>query len=210
MMRDVLDSVTSQPGVCLAAIFSNEGVPLCILEASGSADAWNDITKGSAVAADANGQQVDAASIVAFAASWVEDLDRTCGGVGWDFEKRFSMVASEGSLVVQRGPGANVLAVLEPGVDPQSVHFPLDVSVERLHRLLREMGRSEQEQPPAPLAGVQAECEGATGWAASSESSGRVPLGELMTNTVSEPGAAADVPAASAANDAINRSSGDH
>ncbi|MCP4870679.1 MAG: hypothetical protein GY898_18415 [Proteobacteria bacterium] len=209
-MRDVLDSVTTLPGVRLAAIFSNEGVPLCILEADAAAGTWADITSGSATAADSSGQQVDAASIVAFAASWVEDLARTCGGVGWDFEKRFSMIASEGALVVQRGPGANVLAVLDLGVDPEAVHFPLDVAVERLHRLLREMGRSEQVQPPAPFAGGQTESKGAAVSAASSEASGSVPLGELMTNTASEPGAAADVPAASAANDATNRSSGDH
>ena len=210
MMKDVLDSVTSQQGVRLAAIFSNEGVPLCILEADSSAGGWVDITTGSTVAIDAGRQQVDAASIVAFAASWVEDLARTSGGAGWDFEKRFSMIATEGALVVQLGPGANVLAVLEPGADPQSVHFPMDVAVERLHRLLRERGRSEQEQPPAPIAGVQTESEGAASAAGPSKPSGTVPLGQLMTNTVSEPGAAADVPTAGAVNNATNRSSGDH
>ena len=46
MMRDVLDSVTGQPGVRVAAIFSCDGLPLCILEADAATGithrvAWN-------------------------------------------------------------------------------------------------------------------------------------------------------------------------
>lgn len=210
MMRDVLDSVTGQPGVRVAAIFSCDGLPLCILEADAATGAWLDITSCAGPVDAVDRDRVDASSIVAFAASWIDDLARTSGGVGWEFEKRFSMVASEGSLVVQLGPGANVLAVLEPEVDPSSVNLPLEVAVERLQRLLREMGRSDNVQPPAPLAGGQPESKGAAESAASKSMSGTVPLHELMNDSVSEPGAASDVSAASAASDATNRSSGDH
>jgi predicted regulator of Ras-like GTPase activity (Roadblock/LC7/MglB family) len=210
MMRDVLDSVTGQPGVRVAAIFSNDGLALCILEADAATGAWLDITSCAAPSDAAERDRVDATSIVAFAASWVDDLARTSGCVGWEFEKRFSMVASEGSLVIQLGPGANVLAVLEPEVDPGSVSLPMEVAVERLQRLLREMGRSDNVQPPAPFAGGQMESRGAANSAASESMSGAVPLHELMNDSVSEPGAASDVPAANAASDATNRSSGDH
>lgn len=209
-MRDVLDSVIGQPGVRVAAIFSNDGLALCILEADTATGAWLDITSCAAPSDAAERDRVDATSIVAFAASWIDDLARTSGGVGWEFEKRFSMVASEGSLVIQLGPGANVLAVLEPEVDPRSVSLPMEVAVERLQRLLREMGRSDNVQPPAPFAGGQLESRGAVDSAASEAMGGTVPLHELMNDSVSMPGAASDVPAANAASDATNRSSGDH
>ncbi len=210
MIREVLDSVTAQPGVRVAAIFSNDGMALCILEADAATGAWLDITSCVTPVDSVDRDRVDASSIVAFAASWVDDLARTSGGVGWEFEKRFSMVASEGSLVVQLGPGANVLAVLEPEVDPASVSLPMEVAVERLQRLLREMGRSDNVQPPAPLAGGQKESRDAASSAASKQVGGTVPLHELMNDSVSEPGAAPDVSAASAASDATNGSSGDH
>jgi hypothetical protein len=209
-MRDVLDSVIGLLGVRVAAIFSNDGLALCILEADAATGAWLDITSCAAPSDAAERDRVDATSIVAFAASWIDDLARTSGGVGWEFEKRFSMVASEGSLVIQLGPGANVLAVLEPEVDPRSVSLPMEVAVERLQRLLREMGRSDNVQPPAPFAGGQMESRGAVDSAASESMSGAVPLHELMNDSVSKPGAASDVPAANAASDATNRSSGDH
>jgi|GEM_PF-2776964 len=210
MMRDVLDSVTGQPGVRVAAIFGSDGLALCILEADAATGAWLDITSCAVSMESADRDRVDASSVVAFAASWIDDLARTSGGVGWEFEKRFSMVASEGSLVVQLGPGANVLAVLEPEVDPAGISLPMEVAVERLQRLLREMGRSENVQPPAPLAGGQLESRDAAGSAASSPVGGTVPLHELMNDSVREPGAASDISAASAASDATNRSSGDH
>ena len=43
VMRDVLDSVIGQPGVRVAAIFSNDGLALCILEADTATGAWLDI-----------------------------------------------------------------------------------------------------------------------------------------------------------------------
>jgi hypothetical protein len=207
-MRDVLDSVTSLPGVRVAAVFSDDGLPLCVLEAGQGTGEWHDRTLGPGAAVES--QRIDSASIVAFAASWVDDLCRTSGGAGWDFERRFTLVATEGTLVVQLGPTANVLAVLEPGIGPDTVAFPMEVSVERLQRLLRGMGRSGDEQLPAPIASSRTENDAAADAAATTPVGGTVPVHQLMDHPVSDPGAAADVPATGSANEAPQGSSGDH
>ena len=202
-MRDVLQSVTSIPGVQVAAVFSDDGLPLCILEADAATSEWHDRTAASGLAVES--LRIDPASIVAFAASWVEDLCHTGASADWGFERRFTLVATEGTLVVQLGPAANVLAVLEPGVAADSVAFPMEVAVERLQRLLRGLGRRNDEHPPAPLA--RAEGDGAEEPPTSNRTT---PVRELMDHTVGEPGAAADVPATGAASHATNRPSGDH
>ena len=81
-MRDVLDSVTSLPGVRVAAVFSDDGLPLCVLEADQGTGEWHDRTSGPGAAVES--QRIDSASIVAFAASWVDDLCRTSGGAVCD------------------------------------------------------------------------------------------------------------------------------
>ena len=70
MMRDVLDSVTGQPGVRVAAIFSCDGLPLCILEADAATGAWLDITSCAGPVDAVDRDRVDASSIVAFAGAW--------------------------------------------------------------------------------------------------------------------------------------------
>ncbi|MDG1050507.1 MAG: hypothetical protein P8R46_09905 [Planctomycetota bacterium] len=210
MMRDVLESVTSLEGVRLAAVLGRDGLPLCVLEEGPRPGEWVDATAGGPPSGALRPGESDSSSLVAFAASWVDDLSRTSEGVGWEFEKRFTLVGSEGALVVQLGPGANVLAVLGPDVTPESVALPMDVSVERLQRLLREMGRRDLEQLPAPFAGGKNDAEGVAGAMPTDGVNGAVPIHKLMDDPVGKPGAAADLPAAGAATDATNRFFGDH
>lgn len=150
MMHDVLQPLTLQPGVKQAAVISADGVPVCVLERSSySGGEFVDCTNSSQTSLE--GQRIDPASLVALAASWVDDVMRAGGQIAWELPKRFVLCASQGTLVVQQGPNAHVMVVIEPSVSPETFALPLEASVERLHRLLRDLGRFDPEQSAAAL-----------------------------------------------------------
>ncbi|MEM9802167.1 MAG: hypothetical protein AAGA20_17715 [Planctomycetota bacterium] len=145
MMQEVLQPLTLQAGVRLAAVISGDGVPVCVLERSSSGtDEFVDCTTSSQPSLE--GQRIDPASLVALAASWVDDLMRAGGQIAWEIPKRFVLVASQGTLVVQQGPNAHVMVVLEMSAQPEDFVLPLEAAVERLHRLLRDLGRFDPDQ----------------------------------------------------------------
>lgn len=149
-MQDILSELTQLPGVKQAAVISSDGVPVCVLERAGGAGGeFIDCTSSSQTSLE--GQRIDPASLVALAASWVDDVMRAGSQIAWELPKRFVLAASQGSLVVQQGPNAHVMAVLEPGTSTDLVSLPLEVAVERLHKLLRDLGRFDPDQSPAAL-----------------------------------------------------------
>ena len=155
MMHDVLQPLTLQPGVKQAAVISADGVPVCVLERSSfSSGEFVDCTNSSQTSLE--GQRIDPASLVALAASWVDDVMRAGGQIAWELPKRFVLCASQGTLVVQQGPNAHVMVVVEPSVSPETFALPLEASVERLHRLLRDLGRFDPDQSAPALPGSAA------------------------------------------------------
>lgn len=159
-MQDVLLELTQLPGVKQAAVISSDGVPLCVLERAGSAGAdFIDCTTTDRTSLA--GQRIDPASLVALAASWIDDVMRAGGQIAWEVPKRFVLAASQGSLVVQHGPNAHVMVVLEPGTSTDLVALPLDVAVEKLQKLLRDLGRFDPDQSAAALPSSGAPSPGA-------------------------------------------------
>lgn len=149
-MHDVLQPLTQQPGVKQAAVISSDGVPVCVLErASSKSGEFVDCTNSSQTSLE--GQRIDPASLVALAASWVDDVMRAGGQIAWELPKRFVLCASQGTLVVQQGPNAHVMVVIDPSMSAEAFAFPLEAAVERLHRLLRDLGRFDPEQNAAAL-----------------------------------------------------------
>lgn len=150
MMHDVLSGLTQQPGVKLAAIISSDGVPLCVLERSSTGNGeFVDCTNSSQPSLE--GQRIDPASLVALAASWVDDVMRAGGQIAWEVPKRFVLSASQGTLVVQQGPNAHAMVVVEPSMSSATVTLALELAVERLHKLLRDLGRFDPDQNAAAL-----------------------------------------------------------
>ena len=155
MMHDILQPLTVQPGVKLAAIISSDGVPVCVLERPSMTDGqFVDCTNSSQPSLE--GQRIDPASLVALAASWVDDVMRAGGQIAWELPKRFVLAASQGTLMVQQGPNAHVMLVVEPGCDTGAFSLPLEAAVERLHRLLRDLGRFDPDQNAAALPSADA------------------------------------------------------
>lgn len=137
-MKDVLDPLTRIAGVRQVAIVSGDGVPLVVLErvARGEFQERNVLD-----AAKLSGQRIDPTSFGALAAGWAEEIARAVAPLSWDAPWRIALVASQGTLVVQQGPGAMVLVVVEPGTPPDTLAIPLDGAIARMERLLKSLGR---------------------------------------------------------------------
>lgn len=145
MMLEILHPLTQQPGVKLAAVISADGVPVCVLERSPlDGGQFVDCTNSSQPSLE--GQRIDPASLVALAASWVDDVMRAGGQIAWELPKRFVLAASQGTLVVQQGPNAHVMVVVDAGMPSETYALPLEAAVEHLNRLLRDLGRFDPDQ----------------------------------------------------------------
>ncbi len=150
MMQEILRPLTLQPGVRLAAVISEDGVPVCVLERSPlDGGQFVDCTNSSQPSLE--GQRIDPASLVALAASWVDDVMRAGGQIAWELPKRFVLSASQGTLVVQQGPNAHVMIVVEQSMPSETYALPLEAAVEHLHRLLRDLARFDPDQNAAAL-----------------------------------------------------------
>ncbi len=138
-MKDVLEPLTRIAGVRQVAIVSADGVPVLVLErpSRGAEFVARNVDEGAKLA----GQRIDPASFGALAAGWAEEVARAVAPLAWDTPWRIALVASQGTLVIQQGPGAMVLVVLDHGTPPESLAIPLDGAVARMERLLRSLGK---------------------------------------------------------------------
>lgn len=149
-MREVLDMLTQEPGVKQAAVISGDGVPVCVLE-RGSFTHGEFVESTTSNEATLEGQRIDPASLVALAAAFVDDVVRAVGQLAWELPRRITLRSSQGTLIVQQGPHSHVMVVVDPGLAPELFTLPLESAVERLNRLLRDLGRFDPDQSAAAL-----------------------------------------------------------
>lgn len=147
-MRDILEPLVRVAGVRQVAIVSGDGVPVMVLERSSRGGEFVERAHGDAP--KLSGQRIDPSSFGALAVGWAEELTRAIAPLSWDAPRRIALVASQGTLVIQQGPGAMVLVVLDAGTPPESLTVPLDGAVARMERLLKSLGRhSEVHEAPS-------------------------------------------------------------
>jgi len=138
-MRDVLEPLSRVAGVRQVAIVSGDGVPVMVLERASRGGEF--VERALDGEQKLSGQRIDPASFGALAAGWAEEVGRAIAPLAWDAPWRIALVASQGTLVVQQGPGAMVLVVLDAGTPPESLTIPLDGAVARMERHLKSLGR---------------------------------------------------------------------
>lgn len=150
-MKDVLEPLAVIPGVRLAAMISMDGVPICALD---GVSKRTDSAMDRALRASAG----DLTVFAGLAAAWLHDATRAIGPLSWDNPGRVVLSATRGTLVLNVGPGAAVLVLLENGVAPEEVRVPMDGAIGRMHRMLKGIGRavgqpyaSTDGEPPAAL-----------------------------------------------------------
>ena len=144
-MKAVLEPLALVPGVRMTAVIGFDGVPVASMPGcrmrgeNGSATAALDSDEG-------------LHSFSALASSWMSDLARSLGQLAWNAPERAVLVATHGAMVLQRGPGAILLVVLEHGTSPEELRVPMDGALGRMRRLLRGLGDTpgHQDQSTQP------------------------------------------------------------
>jgi len=148
---DVLGPLTRLAGVRHVSVVSNDGVPLAVLERSGRGGEF--VARSTGDETKLAGRRIDPASFGALAAGWADEVTRAIAPLSWDTPWRIALVATQGTLIVQQGPGAFVLVVVEPGTPPDSLAIPLDGAVARMERLLKSLGRHADTNEAPSLVG---------------------------------------------------------
>lgn len=144
-MIEVLDPLASQPGVILAALISDDGVPVAVpgtkVESAGS--------ESCALS--------DSDALAAMCAGWLDELTDCMSLLSCDAPRRVVLRAARGSLLLLRTSGAVLLVVLEPGLGPEELWLPMEGVAARIQRILRGMGEAAVSEtisdlePPSPF-----------------------------------------------------------
>jgi len=160
-VNGVLEPLARIAGVRLAALISDDGVPIALVEGQ----------QRQTRQAEDNAEEADAVleatddlhAFAGLAAGWLTEMGRAVAPLSWEEPVRVVLKATRGALILHRGPGAVLLVVLEHGVSPEDLRVPMEGAAGRMSRLLREMGTRnttaapQQNTPPSifPVRGEQ-------------------------------------------------------
>lgn len=140
-MIEILDPLAKTPGVRLAVLVSPDGMPVAMR------GEYAEPEEDSVELAGENAE-----SLAALATSWLSELSRAVAPLSWDAPQRVVLRAARGTLIMLAAPGAVLLVVCDRGSSPEDLRLPMEATVGRMQRILRNIGRREPkpEPPPAP------------------------------------------------------------
>jgi len=142
---EVLDPLVIQPGVLLAALISDDGVPVAVPGMKSDVDGMECGAFG------------DSEALAAICAGWIDELSQSVALLSCDAPRRVVLRAARGTLLLLRTSGAVLLVVLEPGLGPDELWLPMEGVAARIQRILRGMGETPvsevvgEHEPPSPL-----------------------------------------------------------
>lgn len=139
-MKDVLEPLALIPGVRLAGLISSDGVPIAVIDGVGRRNE-------TPTEREASDDFDDLHAFAGIAAGWLGDVARSVGQLAWAPPRRLVLRATRGALILQHGPGAVVLVVLEQGVAAEELRVPMEGAIARIQRLLRTMGDTHEPAP---------------------------------------------------------------
>lgn len=158
-MKDVLDPLTRIPGVRLALLIAEDGVP--IASARGA-------TSRTAEETDRTETAEELEAFCGLAAGWYGELHRAVDPLAWDRPNRISMRCARGTLVMQDCERVILTVLLHRGVVIDELRLPMGAAIARLERN-RRRGVTEQkfdeskhtnDGPPGLFPGVSQAHEG--------------------------------------------------
>jgi predicted regulator of Ras-like GTPase activity (Roadblock/LC7/MglB family) len=135
-MKQVLEPLSSIPGVRVAVLVTSDGVPV--------------IVRGRAserLASD--GIEETAESLSALAAGWLNSVSRAVAPLSWLPPERLVLRATRGAIVMLQAPNSVLLVLLDGGARPEDLRLPMKGAVARLQRLLRRDPQPEDTLPEA-------------------------------------------------------------
>ncbi len=143
-MIEILEPISSIPGVRMAGLVTKDGVPIV---APG---------KASEELAPTNAM-VDIEAMSAIAVQYFDELSRLTGELTWDRPSSVVVRGARGTLMVRTVRGGVLLALLDSGVGADQLRLPMDGAAMRIARMLSSMGGNlaplpqPSAAPAAPL-----------------------------------------------------------
>ena len=141
-MIEQLEPLTRHAGVRLAALVTDDGVPIAFCRpGDGESFDGEGGPAGTEVSAELE-------ALAAGAVGLVGELASATGALSWRTPERICLRAVRGTLLMLRTSNAVLVVVLEAGMDPEGLRLPMDGIAARIQRVLRGMG--EQSSAPTP------------------------------------------------------------
>jgi predicted regulator of Ras-like GTPase activity (Roadblock/LC7/MglB family) len=141
-MIEILEPISSIPGVRMAGLVTSDGVPIVAPGAS--------IDEPSTLNAT-----VDIEAMSAIAVQYFDELSRLTGELTWDRPSSAVVRGARGTLMVRTIRGGVLLALLDSGVGVDQLKLPMDSAAMRIARLLSNMGGNARPMPErAPSASL--------------------------------------------------------
>lgn len=126
MIQTLLKQLTQEPGVLLAALVMDDGVP--VIQEGGAPEGARDRALPIGSGPDA---------LAALSAGWVNEVCQSIAGLSWERPVRLSLHGAEGTLVLRRAHTAWLAVLLGAGLREEDVLLAMDGAAARLERLVR-------------------------------------------------------------------------
>jgi len=133
-MKDAIAPLATLPGVTLAMLVSQDGVPIVVRgdHRKDSTDTFRDA------------HLEDADALAGLAAGWIADLTRAAAPISWNAPRYLVLRAARGSLLAMQVPRALLVVVLGSGMRPADFRLAMESAAGRVERSLRT-GHARQE-----------------------------------------------------------------
>ena len=133
-MKDAIAPLATLPGVTLAMLVSQDGVPIVVRgeHRKDSTDTFRDA------------HLEDADALAGLAAGWIADITRAAAPISWNAPKYLVLRAARGSLLAMQVPRALLVVVLGSGMRPADFRLAMESAANRVERSLRS-GHARQE-----------------------------------------------------------------
>jgi len=138
-VKDILQPLAKIPGVRMAALISEDGVPIASTRGVHA-------TLDESMPLDRDDELI---AFTALASGWHADLRRAAARLSWNPPRRMILRASKNELVLLQAPTSVVLVVLERGASAEDLRVPMEGALARMQRLLREMAGDHEPDAPA-------------------------------------------------------------
>jgi predicted regulator of Ras-like GTPase activity (Roadblock/LC7/MglB family) len=133
-MKDSIAPLATLPGVTLAMLVSQDGVPIVVRgeHRGDSTDTFKDA------------HLEDADALAGLAAGWIADVTRASAPISWNAPRYLVLRAARGSLLAMQVPRALLVVVLGSGMRPADFRLAMESAAGRVERSLRT-GHARQE-----------------------------------------------------------------
>jgi predicted regulator of Ras-like GTPase activity (Roadblock/LC7/MglB family) len=122
-VKAVLEPLATLPGVQLAMLVSEDGVPI--------------VVRGE-TRQEGGQERIDDAEVLAgLTASWIADVCRAIAPISWNTPRHLVLRASRGTLIAMQAPRALLVVVIGRGVQPGELRLPMESAVARMERGMR-------------------------------------------------------------------------